>query len=248
MKLLINIIYLFLIALTLLSCNDNNLVEPIINISNDTLYNFAYYGKQWPEGFYQEDSMEGSIYYENTISIKPLNERKDIWIELCTDNIDTARTWSELSSKYSSYYRDLASERETERYYEFKRVYSANNKDILLSRVHKRSYLDRSMYDYFKREGIIGIFNKNNFNQNDVKELIEYIWFAEHYQIGGKVYKSITEKNDSEFIHYIYEVEIVYGDFGVNDIINYYKNTFYVKINNGEITHKRELIKQIKGK
>ena len=104
------------------------------------------------------------------------------------------------------------------------------------------------MYDLFKKEGVIGIFNKSNFNQNDVKELIEYLWFIEHYGRGEKVYKSFTEKDGSEYIHYIYEVDIAYRDYGLDDIIDYYKNTFNVNINNGEITHQRELIKQIIGK
>ncbi len=202
MKILKVIIAVSFIALILASCNDNNVTEPIINA--DTLYNFAYYGEKWPRGFYQEDSLEGSIYYENSVSIKPLNERKDVWIQLCSDNIDTARKWSELSSEYSSYYRDLISERETVKYYEFKRVYSANKKDIILSRVHKCSYLDRSIYDFFKDGDTIGVFNKKNFDKNDVKELIEYIWFVEHYDIGGKVYQSFTEQENSMYIHYHY--------------------------------------------
>jgi len=227
---------------------EKSLNAPEIIISNNELYNLAYSAYKWPENFYQEDSLEGSLYYENTISIKPIDQRGNVWNQLCTNDIDTARHWSELSSNYSAYYRELVREKETEKFYEFKRVYSIRPNDIILSRIHKCSYLDRSMYDFLKKGKIIGIFNKNNFNQNDVKELIEYLWFVEHYDNGGKVHLSITAKEDLEYIHYIYEIEIVHGDWGVKDIISYIKNTFYIKISNGEITHQTELIKQIEGK
>jgi hypothetical protein len=246
MEILKKLFYLISLLLISFSCSEN-LTEPV-NITDDELYNLAYSNWKWPENFYSEDSLEGSIYYENTVSIKPLTERENIWIQLCTDNIDTARKWSELSSNYSSYYRELVNEKETEKYFEFKRVYLANPNDVILSRVHKCSYLDRTMYDFFKKESVIGVFSKNIFSENDVKKVIEYIWFVEHYQIVGKVHKSFIEKNNSEYVHYIYEVEIVFGDFGVRDIITYSKNTFSIKINSGEITHKKELIKQIDGK
>ena len=115
----------YLISISLISfCCSENLTEPV-NLTDDELYNLAYSDWKWPDNFYSEDSLEGSIYYENTVSIKPLGERENIWIQLCTDNIDTAREWSELSNNYSSYYRELVSEKETEKYYEFKRIYSA---------------------------------------------------------------------------------------------------------------------------
>ncbi len=235
-----------IIALLLASCGDN--ISGPDNLTEDELYNLAYTGPQWPDGFYREDSLAGSIYYENTVSVKPLDKRDNVWILLCTDDIDSARQWSELSSRYSAYYRDLVSEKETDKYFEFKRVYSANPRDVLLSRVHKRSYLDRSMYDFFKRQGVIGIFRKKNFTESDVKELIEYLWFVEHYETGEKVYSSFTQKEGAAYVHYIYDIEISRGDFGVKDEIGFYKNAFTVSTVNGEITRSRELIKQITGK
>ncbi len=244
MKQIKNALFVFIFPLILISCGDNA-VEP--QIPDDELVQLAFSIKKFPPDFYHEDLSNGSIYYENTVSIKPLHERESIWIQLCTDDINTAREWSELSSKYSAYYRDLISERETEKYFEFRRVYSINSNDVILSRVHKRSYLDRSMYDFFKKEGVIGKFTKKNFTKNDVKELIEYIWFVEHYEIGGKVYQSIIDESGTEYIHNIYEIQIAHGDWGMKDMISLVKNTFYVNKTNGDITYRSKIVKQIEG-
>ena len=245
MKICKNIISILLLQITFLSCNDN-ITEP--QLSDDELLKLAYSSEKWPSDFYQEELLGGSIYYENTVSTKPLDKRESVWIQLCTDNIDTAKKWSDLSSQYSSYYRELESERETEKYYEFRRVYSVYPNDILLSRVHKSSYLDRSMYDFFKKEGTIAIFKKPNFTISDVKELIEYLWFTGHYDLGGMVYKSTIEENDLEYTHSIYEISITYGDWGVQDMIYLIKNTFHVEKSNGEITFESETVKEVGGK
>lgn len=244
MKYLNNILCVITVPLILLSCQDD-VVEP--QISDDELIKFAYSIEKYPSDFYKEDLANGSIYYENTVSIKPLHQRESIWVQLCTNSIETAREWSDSSSKYSAYYRDLVSERETEKYYEFRRVYSIHPNELILSRVHKCSYLDRSMYDFFKKEGIIGIFTKNNFAKNDVKELIEYIWFVEHYEIGGKVYQSTIKENRTEYIHSIYEIRITYGDWDMKDAISLIKNTFYVDKTSGKITYQSQILKQIIG-
>jgi len=238
----------FLIIIIFTSCKEN-INDPEIPITENEIYNLAYADYKFPSNFYHEDSLGGSLYYENTISITPLNNRGNTWYQLCTNNIDTAKNWSELSSNYSSYYRDLVSERETEKYFEFKRVYSIHSNDVILSRVHKCSYLDRSMYDFLNPKEVIGVFKKNNFNHNDAKELIEYTWFTENYNnASSKVHRGVIETNNLFYIYYLYEIEILFGDFGMKDTISYIKHTFKINYNNGEITHNKELIKQIAGK
>ncbi|MEX1014385.1 MAG: hypothetical protein WDZ80_04460 [Candidatus Paceibacterota bacterium] len=236
-----------LISLTLLSCEDI-ITDPSI-ISDREMYEIAYSDLKWPDDFYQEDVLEASIYYENTVSIKPIDEREYIWNQLCTGDIEIARKWSELSSLYSSYYRELVSEKETEKYYEFKRVYSEAPSDVILSRVHKCAYLDRTMFDFFNGEGILGIFNMENFTQSDVKELVEYLWFIENHKVVGEnVHSSVTEKIDGKYVHTIYSVQLLSGDIGIPDMINYVLNRYHVSIGTGEITFDKQVIKQIKGK
>lgn len=243
----------FLAILIFTSCdeeiNNSKIIDPNISITDDELYTFAYSNPRFPNDFYFEDSLNGSLYYENTISITPLNERDGTWLQLCTNSLDLARHWSELSSINSSYYRDLVSQRQTEKFFEFKRVYSVNPNDVILSRVHKCSYLDRSMYDFLNPGDIIGVFKKNIFNQNDSKEVIEYLWFTENYNNGSsKVYEGVIQNSDQFYIYYLYEIGIVYGDYGMKDVLSYIKHTFNINKNNGEITHDKELIKQISGR
>lgn len=247
MKKLISLPGILLPMFILLSCK-SNITDPDF-INNDHLFDLAYSDMKLPDGFYKEDSLANSVYYENTISIKPLSERENKWVQLSTDNKDTARNWSELSSKNSAYFRTLISERETDKYFEFTRVYSANPKDIVLSRVHKYSYLDRSMYDLMNKSEVIGRFTKQNFTQDDVKEMIEYLWFVDDQnQIHGRVHRSDIERKEDKFIHTIYTVEVSFGDLGSPDIIRYIKNTFEIKTSDGEIKYNQEILKQIPGK
>jgi len=242
-----------LIILLFTACNEeiinSNIIDPNISITDEELYNLAYANYQFPDDFYYEDSLSGSLYYENTNRIRPLNERDGIWFQLCTNNVDTARYWSELSSHNGSYYRDLVSQRQTEKYFEFKRVYSINPIDVILSRVHRCTYIDRSMYDFLNPGDIIGVFKKNNFIKNDVKELIEYLWFMENYNnTSSKVYKGLIQNSSQFYVYYLYEIGIVYGDYGMKDILSYIKHTFKINKGSGEITHDIELVKQISGR
>jgi hypothetical protein len=105
------------------------------------------------------------------------------------------------------------------------------------------------MYDYLNPGEIIGVCKKNNFSENDVKELIEYLWFTENYNnASSKVHRGRIENIGSAYFYYLYEIEIVYGDFGMKDSISYVKHTFKINRSHGEITHDKELIKQIVGK
>jgi len=244
-----NISFVAILTIFIFTSCKENISNPDFPATEDEIYNLAYSNYKYPSNFYHDDSLGGSLYYENTISTTPLNNRSHSSIQLCTNNIDTAKHWSELSSNYSSYYRDLVSQRETEKYFEFKRVYSIHPSDVILSRVHKSSYLDRSMYDFFNPGNVIGVFKKNNFNQNDAKELIEYLWFTENYNnASSKVHRSIIETNNTYYNYYLFEIEITFGDYGMKDSISYIKHTFKININNGEITHEKELIKKIVGK
>ena len=250
MKNYLSLIVIPFLLIILFSCKENmNGPKMIINPDDEELYNLAYSDIEWPIGFYSEGSLEGSLYYENTISIEPLPNRGNQWFQLCTDNKDTARKWSDMSSVSSAYPRDLVHERETEKFYEFKRVYSANPNDVILSRVHKCSYIDRSMYDLMHPSDVIGVFNKDNFDINEVKEVVEYLWFSYNYNnASSKIHLSIIGNDIQGFKVDLYEIEIVFGDYGVKDKISYIKHTFKVKANNGEITHQKELIKKIDGK
>ncbi len=213
---------------------------------DEELREIAYSDHKYPDGFYQEELEGGNLYYENTVSI---NEGEPIWIELDTMDYAQALEWSELSSAHSAYYRDLVDERETEKYFEFRRIYSLNPTDIILSRVHKTDYLDKSMYDHFSPDNpILGIFNKRPVDTASVRELIEYMWFALNYNfLGSKVLESYSVDCEEEAKHILVVLSIAYGDWGIYDQITLGRLTYTVNKTTGEIIRDSEVLKTILG-
>jgi hypothetical protein len=131
-----------------------------------------------------------SIYYDNTLSITPTNQRERVWIELHTNDIEEARNWSILTQKNGSANRTLVNERENEKFFEFLWLDEVrpvdelyNSRYGLLSRVHRTEYFvplfDKfdffPRFDDFEKNYIIGIYNGEQ-SIEKVKELVEYLW------------------------------------------------------------------------
>jgi len=217
------ILIAFLLLIT--SCSKQKVNQPIS--SNRTAeenqiiqlaYNINYL---YPNGFYKNDSG----YYENTVSVTLLSLRKDIWIELSTNDKNQALAWSDSSDEYSSVHRAIISESETEKYFEFKRQSTTNINDVILSRIHKTSYF-LPLLDKFKMPDTVGIYN-GQLDTSKVKEFVEYLWSCGSLGIyNSKVIESqITEYNDY-FQQYIKSFKVVYGDTGIKDSIFVYDNYF----------------------
>lgn len=213
----------FLLLIT--SCSKQKVNQPIG--SNRTAeenqivqlaYNINYL---YPNGFYKNDSG----YYENTVSVTPLSLRKDIWIELSTNDKNQALAWSDSSDEYSSVHRAIISESETEKYFEFKRQSTTNINDVILSRIHKTSYF-LPLLDKFKMPDTVGTYN-GQLDTSKAKEFVEYLWSCGSLGIyNSKVIESqITEYNDY-FQQYIKSFKVVYGDIGIKDSIFVYDNYF----------------------
>jgi hypothetical protein len=229
------------------SCEKNEIVVPLTD--DEKILQLVYSSYKYPAGFYHEDLTRSSIYYENTVSILPLAARQPRWVELCTDARGQALAWSESSSANSSYWRPLVSERQTEKYFEFQRRDTFPSSWALLSRVHKCSYLDRSMYDRSKPDSILGIFNKRPLTLPDSKELVEYLWFVDNYEIGGaKVLSLAAEDSANVFQIIIMETAVSYGDWDVHDMIAVYQSTYRVNKGDGILTRNRTLQKVIEGR
>ena len=129
----------------------------------------------YPAGFYHEIYDSGSPYYENTLSIMPLNKRQAISIELNTNNKDEARQWSDSSNAFSSVNREVIGENETFKYFEFTRKNVQYSSDIIYSRVHKSSYFQPAINRFSVNDTLIGIYN-GDMNLAKAKDLIEYLW------------------------------------------------------------------------
>lgn len=229
-------------VLFIVSCDK----EDILDSANDEFLELAYDKTyQYPDEFYYEKNLIGYVYYENTVSIKPTDERENIWIELNTNDKEQAKTWSDLSNEYSSVDREIIKENETNKYFEIVRVNIENNNDTLLSRVHRSDYFI-SLYNKFTDIDTIGIYN-GELTSNNVKELIEYLWSCGTLSIYDKVVESTIADKEDEFEHKIQSLKTVYGDFGLHDMIYVYDNEFKLDKTSRTLTIKRELIKEIEG-
>ncbi len=216
--------------------------------TDEQLLELVYSGYKFPDDFYEEDLEGASIYYVNTVSVLPLHERKSVWIEFCTDDRDQAFAWSESSNVNSSYYRDLVSESETEKYYEFRRVYAERPTNIVLYRAHKCSYIDRSSVDKFHLNDTLGVFTQRPITVAAVKELAEYIQFINTYNNGSsKTLHSESEEDDTSVSLVIHQLSIGFGDWGMCDQISLGTVTYSVDRQTGVITISRERIRGVQG-
>ncbi len=240
------IIHLFLVLLAAagISCtkDEGGSTEP----DEDQILRLVYSSYKCPQGFYQENLTKCSMYYENSVSVKPMAQRKAVWYELSTEEYSKARAWSDSSSVYSSAPRAIVSERETEQFFEFTR--SDASPWSLLSRVHKASYLDRSMVDRFKPGPLLGMFKKRPILSTNVKNLIEYLWFIENYETAGtKVITEDTLESETAYQVVMTETRVSYGDFGLRDMITIYESTYSVSKLDGTITLSRNARRVIEG-
>ena len=223
--------------------------EPPFNDVLKLAYDRNY---KYPDGFYYEKNLIGSVYYENNLSIKPKSNSN---IELHTLNKEEARNWSNLSNMYSSVNRVIIQENETEKYFEFVRrnVSPYNENDILLSRVHKSDYFIPMRNLYFhsnesNKDNVIGTF-KGDLTISNVKELIEYLWdYPNRLSGNSKVSKTEICEQEDKFEYYIQEIWKITGDWGVYDMIYIYDITFTLDKNTriSSLTDKK-LIKEIRG-
>ena len=204
--------------------------------TDNKLRSFAYSESRGHPDFYQEDYGRGSRYYENSISTRM---ESDKWIELSTGTRDSALTWSETSATSGAYYRDLVSESETEKYFEFQRVYSENLSDVILSRVHKSSYLDRSMYDRFNPSPVLGVYRVRPISESGARELIEYMWINSRIDNGRPLSRGM-EESEVSFTEEIYYSYTVGGDWGTCALVRVDKTT-------GEVTKEAEELREVNG-
>jgi len=195
----------------------------------------------YPEGFEYQTNPDGSIYYENSVSI---GTSQTEWIELHTNFKDVAKSWSEISAKNSSYYRELTEERETEKYFEFKRVYIERPTDVLLSRVHKSSYYIPK-FDKFRQSGILGTFTQRPVTAESVKTLIEHIWSSGVITMPEKVLQTNVIKVGNQFQYNMKSAQVSYGDWDICDRIYVNNVDFFVDEKSGEVTYQTKKIKEI---
>lgn len=240
-------LFIILFIIVIAGCEDdkNNVIrspeeEQILELAYDRGYNY-------PDGFYHEADEIGSVYYDNTLSIRPLSEREHIWIELNTDDKNEARLWSDKTNEYYSVDRDVVLENETEKYFQFKRVSPANNSDVIYSRIHKASYFQPALNKFSVSDSLVGKYS-GELSLVDVKELVEYLWSCGTMDVTySKVITSEIHEFSDRFESDIQSILIVYGDFGLNDEIRVYDNRIILNKSDRELVVKTQKTKSITG-
>ncbi len=216
--------------------------------SDDKVVSFAYSGHRLPAGFHVEDQPTGHPYYQNTVSTySNLCDPGECWIELCTDDRDYAFQLSEYSALHSSCYRVLESERETEKYFEFRRVNEAYSIDVILDRVHKCSYLDRTMYDSRRPMKVLGVFGHRPITAAAVRELVEYMWGAGMLEWYTGVASSETLESADAFTQRLLYVIRSGGDYGLCARVQLRKAMVSVDKATGEITSWSTTMRELTG-
>ena len=239
--------YLFPILITLLtiSCDEDKIIR---TPEEEHILELAYSDEYiYPDGFYHEVIDTGSIYYINTVSIKPLSEREHVWIELNTNDKNEARLWSDKTNEYSSVNREIILESETDKFFEFKRRNVNNARDISYSRVHKTSYFQPVLNKFSVSDTLIGKYN-GELNLTSVKELVEYLWDCGTMDVNySKVLESEIKEYNEYFEYNIQSILIVYGDFGIHDEIIVYDNLVTLNKPDRELIIKTNKVKTILG-
>ena len=236
---------LIVLVATVILVGCGNEMDLTMNLSADDQVVVAKaYSKTYlyPAGFEYESNLDGSPYYENTVSI---GTSTDSWLELYTNSKVQAREWSEISNSNQTYTRLLTEERETEKYFEFKRVSPINPSDVILSRVHKSTYFIPS-YDKFKRGITIGVLMVP-VTKESVKTFVEYIWTCNLVSFPIQVLENTIIDDGNIFRYNIKSVNVIYGDWGICDVIEVKNYDFLIEKGTGVITFESNKVKEIQG-
>ncbi len=258
MRLSRQIIVLLVFPLITMSCSDDppndpsgdpvaslfDRPNPTPGISDQDVWDAAYGGARVPTGFYSEE-LDGSLYYMNTISITPLEERVNAWYELCTEDATQARTWSDLTSEYGSGSDSVVTTHATEKYFDILR---SDGRIQVHYRAHRCSYLDQSAVDRFNLGTFRGFFMQRPVTPGAVGELVEYLWFIRHDRIGGQsVLRSTPISGGGTMRHELITLHLMIGDWNVKDVIRIERELYSVDAATGELQVQTTLLEEFTG-
>ncbi len=215
------------------------------SFTDDELLSAAYSATyKYPAGFYSENTSNKSIYHVNTVSIG----RDGGWFDLSADTRDEAYGWATLTNERGSVVRNYTGERATNIFFEFSYADPSLPDRAFLSRVFKLGYADRSMYDRLAKGPTIAKLNARPMTVATVKECVEYIWFYDNYNLGGAAVLSSFGSEDSAAVTItMYEISVVYGDWGLSDSITLHKSVYTAAKATGTINLARTGVRTIAG-
>jgi hypothetical protein len=137
----------------------------------------------------------------------------------------------------------------TERYIEF--ASSVGPPYGVAIRVHRVSYLDRSMVDRWRPDSIVGVFTSRSIEflpvrGPTVKGLAEYLWVKDEQF--PKVLASFSYDGGDVVVHAIYDLVLVWGDWGMGDRIFMRRLEYRVNKRTGLIVLRAHVVREIAGR
>lgn len=248
---------LLLVSITLSACNgsqgSSEANEAQQANSDQEIIEAVYLDQRTPAGFYQENLPKDAFYSISNVKnveLLPITERAgENAYELSAADFYEALDWSERAATQKPVYMQLVENSETELYYQFKRVSLDNPDFIHLSRVFKKTALDRSGVDITQPGSYLGKILLQNQPADKIKMIIEYLWiFTYSNNYGTAILESYINETDSEFIHTMEEAKLISGQAGVCDTIEILTNTYVIQKDTGSILRYQDKIREIYSK
>jgi len=212
---------------------------------------YSYY--KVPEGFFTDNIVNNGKVTETINYVRVL--KNGSWEFYCTNDFNTAKQMTVDFIKDNKFIEN----RENEKFYEFKTSMESSSSEkqyFIHHRVHKCSYLSDLKFPglYDKNAPLvnkyIGKYDMKPVTKENVKELVEYIWYSlsNNFEISGtKVLSSDTEDSGDSVKHTLIEILTVGGDWNMCDDISLIKSIYSVDKSSGEISLTQENLGNLKG-
>ena len=233
--------------------------------SDKEILEAVYSDYRFPEGFFTEDltyPRGGDLFHKISYLDEFINNER---VFFCTDDVTIARQHVEeeitkfnRAKGYTA--RTIIKENQNEKMFEFIALSEVHdtvsfpyNDYYYNYRVQKCGYLSYLKSGYLYASPIIGAFAPRPVTRENVKELLEYLWYSVYGgydNVKSKVLRSTSEDIVDSVKHTIFETEVnqdnATGEWC--DLISINKLTYIVNKNSGVIELYKKTIEPIKGK
>jgi len=226
--------------------------------TDEEIVDAVYSRKKCPPDFHCEDFRGGSPFYVSMWRLHSSYGRTGSETPLCTMNPGQVRAWALKLDSNSSVHREIVEERETDKYFEVKMVNPLYDRDILLVRADKCSYLNRTAAAHHTTQmtveldssavDTIGVLVRQPVAATNVTELVEYLWYAANFNFEGScVLSSFSNEDDESIKHIIYCTNLNVWPSGMDEIF-LLKEVYTIERKSGLITKSLFRVRTIQGR
>jgi hypothetical protein len=180
-------------------------------------------GPRTPSGFYAETLRPGATYL--TLTHLKNSDVADLAAdapvhELCSDDLAEALSWTAAAAARAPTVTDLVETGGDQRLFEFVRATREAGPRLVVHRVFKCAYLDRTGVDLHRATGVAGTLRKRPFDAADLRLLAEYLWtFSQHNNSGSAVLASRDDPDAPGTLHDAVMARVEAGAAGACDRI-----------------------------